>query len=240
MPLFVFFGLLIVSCSLICLWPLVFVLKNTLILGIWCSTIPHLPGCFCPWTFFENIGFNTVLTLLNLDILQGSFRLCNGLSLRRLVSWNNHLPPACWSTFWKSNFKQQLGCRFDIMDNISYFLCVLTYATIYVLIHQIIFRFYLLRYSLIFQALFVLTSSIDVVFILSTSIGLDNGLAPNRRQAIICINADPLHWRINAALGRNEIVNTTHVDFVTPLGVMASATIVIPKLGSRMYTDRYL
>ena len=25
-------------------------------------TIPHLPGCFCPWTFFENIGFNTVLT----------------------------------------------------------------------------------------------------------------------------------------------------------------------------------
>ena len=68
MPLFVFFGLPIVSCSLIknlilgCLWLLVFVLNNVLILGIWCSTIPHLPGCFCPWTFFENIGFNTVLT----------------------------------------------------------------------------------------------------------------------------------------------------------------------------------
>ena len=67
MPLFVFFGLPIVSCSLIknlilgCLWLLIFVLK-ILILGIWCSTIPHLPGCFCPWTFFENIGFNTVLT----------------------------------------------------------------------------------------------------------------------------------------------------------------------------------
>ena len=44
-----------------CLWLLVFVL-NILILGIWCSTIPHLPGCFCPWTFFETIGFNTVLT----------------------------------------------------------------------------------------------------------------------------------------------------------------------------------
>ena len=44
-----------------CLWLLVFVL-NILILGIWCSTIPHLPGCFCPWTFFQNIGFNTVLT----------------------------------------------------------------------------------------------------------------------------------------------------------------------------------
>ena len=48
-----------------------------------------------------------------------SFRLCNWLSFRRLVSWINHLPPACWSTVWKSNFKQQLGCRFDIMDNIS-------------------------------------------------------------------------------------------------------------------------
>ena len=45
-----------------CLWLLVFVLNNILILGIWCSTIPLLPGCFCPWTFFENIGFNTVLT----------------------------------------------------------------------------------------------------------------------------------------------------------------------------------
>ena len=29
-----------------CLWLLSFVLNNTLILGIWCSTIPHLPGCF--------------------------------------------------------------------------------------------------------------------------------------------------------------------------------------------------
>ena len=37
---------------------------------------------------------------------------------RRLVSWINHLPPACWSTFWKSIFKHQLGCRFDILDSI--------------------------------------------------------------------------------------------------------------------------
>ena len=50
------------SLILGCLWPLVFVLNNILILGIWCSTIPHLPGCFCPWTFYENIWFNMVLT----------------------------------------------------------------------------------------------------------------------------------------------------------------------------------
>ena len=61
-------------------------------------------------------------------ILQGSFRLCNWLSLRRLVSWINHLPPACWSIFWKSIFKNQLGCRFDILECISSFFCILTYA----------------------------------------------------------------------------------------------------------------
>ena len=75
---------------------------------------------------------------------------CRGVSG---LSWINHLPPACWSTFWKSNFKQQLGCRFDRMDNKSYFFCVMTYAIIYVLKHQIIFRFYLLKYSLFFQVL---------------------------------------------------------------------------------------
>ena len=42
------------------LWLLAFVLNNTLILGMWCSTIPHLPECFCPWTFFQNIRFNMV------------------------------------------------------------------------------------------------------------------------------------------------------------------------------------
>ena len=45
-----------------CLWLFVFVLNNTFILGIWCSTIPHLPRCFCPWTFFQTIGFNMVPT----------------------------------------------------------------------------------------------------------------------------------------------------------------------------------
>ena len=79
--------------------------------------------------------------------------ICELFSSWRLVLWINHLPPACWSTFWKSNFKQQLGCRVDMMDNKSFFWCVLTYAIIYVLIHQIIFQFYLLKYSLFLQVL---------------------------------------------------------------------------------------
>ena len=58
------------------------------------------------------------------------------------MSWINHLPPAYRSTFWKSIFKQQLGCRFDIIDSISLFI-FLTYVIIYVLIHHIIFRLYL-------------------------------------------------------------------------------------------------
>ena len=34
-----------------------------------------------------------------------------------------------------------------------------------------------------------------------TAFGLDNGLAPNRWQAIIWTNADPIYWRICGALG---------------------------------------
>ena len=36
-------------------------------------------------------------------------------------------------------------------------------------------------------------------------IGLDNGLAPNRRQVIIWTNSDPIQWRIYAALGGDEL-----------------------------------
>ena len=45
-----------------------------------------------------------------------------------------------------------------------------------------------------------------------TSITWDNGLAPNRRQAIIWTNADPVHreCRINAALGGDELINVRH------------------------------
>ena len=37
------------------------------------------------------------------------------------------------------------------------------------------------------------------------SICLDNGLTPNRRQANIWTNADPIHWRIYAAVGGDEL-----------------------------------
>ena len=39
------------------------------------------------------------------------------------------------------------------------------------------------------------------------SIGLVNGLMPNRRQAVIWTNADPVHWRLYAALEGDELTN---------------------------------
>ena len=39
------------------------------------------------------------------------------------------------------------------------------------------------------------------------STGLDNGLAPNTRQAIIWTNDDTVHWRVYAALGGDELVS---------------------------------
>ena len=59
--------------------------------------------------------------------------------------------------------------------------CVLTYAIIYVLIHQIIFPFHHLKYSF-FSSTLVLTSSIDVVFIPSIALVIDafNNKAPIR------------------------------------------------------------
>ena len=43
------------------------------------------------------------------------------------------------------------------------------------------------------------------------SIGLVNGLASNRRQAIIWTNADPIHWRKYAALGGDELTRRGHM-----------------------------
>ena len=43
------------------------------------------------------------------------------------------------------------------------------------------------------------------------STGSDNGLVPNRRQAVIWTNADLIRWRIYAALGGDELSLRIHV-----------------------------
>ena len=55
------------------------------------------------------------------------------------------------------------------------------------------------------------------------SIGSDNGLSPIRRQAIIWTHADPVHWRIYAALGGNESImlcdpdRRKHIVYMWPI-----------------------
>ena len=73
------------------------------------------------------------------------------------------------STFWKSTFKQQLGCRFDVMDSISYFF-VLSHMQLHMSWYIISLlgrlNLYFLNNVLYFSTTPVLTFSTDVVFIL--------------------------------------------------------------------------
>ena len=55
------------------------------------------------------------------------------------------------------------------------------------------------------------------------SIGLDNGFAPNRRQAIIWTNADLVHWGIYVAPGGDELSpHTTVKCWVWPMWFQGS------------------
>ena len=40
-----------------------------------------------------------------------------------------------------------------------------------------------------------------------------NGLAPKSRQAITWTNDDPLHWRIYAALGGDELIHQDELEW---------------------------
>ena len=88
------------------------------------------------------------------------------------MSWINHLPPSCWSTCWKSTFKQHLRCRFDIMDSISslFFYFHICYCICLDTSYPFSALSLLLKWcalSLFLLSTLVLTVSTDVVFILS-------------------------------------------------------------------------
>ena len=165
------------------------------------------------------------------NILQWSFRLCNWLSLRRLVSWINHLPPACWSTFWKSIFKQQLGCRCDIKDSISYFLYfdICNYICFDTSYHFLALSI-LLKYFLFFQVLLYL-SSIDVLFTLS--ICYFNSLRPrqNRRHFENDV------FKCNFLNGNVWILIRLSLKFV-PKGPISSVPELVQKMAWRRTGDK--
>ena len=71
--------------------------------------IMYLPMMFLPRTVFgkirmESLQRNSYVLCLhaNYDILQGSFRLWDSLSMRRLGPWINHFHPVCWNILGKS------------------------------------------------------------------------------------------------------------------------------------------
>ena len=86
-----------------------------------------------------------------------------GVWCRGLTTCLLHVGP----TFWKSNFKQQLGCRFDIMNYESYFFVFWHMQLIYMSWYIRSFFGFTILNILFFSSTLVLTSSIDVVFILS-------------------------------------------------------------------------
>ena len=167
-----------------CLWLLAFVLNNTLILGIWCSTILHLPGCFCPWTFFQNIGFNMVpldpfIIKLPCRISKSNsystWIFCRGVSgfamdcrcdvwCRGLTTCLLHVGPPFGTRFLNTNWPVGLT-YWMVYLHFFVFWHMQLYMSWYII--SFLALPLLLDYSLFFSCIPVLTSSIDVVFVLS-------------------------------------------------------------------------
>ena len=108
-----------------------------------------------------------------------------------MVSWIKYLPLACWSTFWESTFKQQLGCGFDIMDSILSFFFVFWYMQLYMSWYIISFFGFIFNSQImffIFSSTPVLTFSIDVVCILP--IERSSSCCPSRKQTVLLQNYD--------------------------------------------------
>ena len=70
--------------------------------------------------------------------------------LRRLVLWINHLPPVCWSTFWKSILNNSWAVGLiQWTVNLHYLIRIFTFVIVYVLIRHTIFGF-IFTYSIVF------------------------------------------------------------------------------------------
>ena len=105
---------------------LVFVFDNILTLGVLRSAISHIAGCFCPLTFFQNIGFSMVPfdpfmshLATQLGYSTWEFQALQLIVLAAFGVVDYSLASCMWVHFRISTFQQQLGGRFDIMDSKS-------------------------------------------------------------------------------------------------------------------------
>ena len=102
-----------------------------------------IPGLILPIKIMKvgtNVGLNMVMNICSwfyhnhknrLSWLRQLFVSSMAITLFPVFSWFvgafwclascGYAFHTCWSTFWKSTFEQQLGCRFDTMDSISSF-----------------------------------------------------------------------------------------------------------------------
>ena len=103
--------------------------------------------------------------------------------------------------------------------------------------------------SFVFWLKFHWSLFLRVQLVKPPSIGLDNGLAPNRRQAIIGINADPANWRLYATLGGDELIamhirkamwlmDTEDMHLLSSPHIQSSAIIMWSSI-ERYYTNDY-
>ena len=137
-----------------CLSILASVSNNTLILGIWCSTIPHLPGCFCHWTFFQNIGFkHGAIGPLYVTSSYSTWIFFRGVSgfatdcpcdvwCRGLTTCLLHVGPPFGNRFLNTSWAVGLTNWIVYL----HLFCILTY----VLIHHIIFWLYLYLLNILY------------------------------------------------------------------------------------------
>ena len=134
----------------------------------------------------------------------GEFQALQLIVLATFGVADNHLPPTCWSTFWKSILTHQLGCRCDILDSIFSFFCILTYAIIYVLIHHIIFWLYLYFLNILYFFKYSYTNIFHrrslCTFYMNQARSAANIL--NVHEPYGCLNIYDIQWTlINSRIG---------------------------------------
>ena len=137
---------------------------------------PPLDILFEYW--IEHITFRLLcaMFIFSTSIFYTGVPICNWMPLQCLVPWINHLPPVCWSTFWKSSLKWWCVCKFGTMEN-NFFYCfsfITCCIYLYILLpHNMIILYFCLPYfyvsnsALCLHSTLVLSFYIDVDFILS-------------------------------------------------------------------------
>ena len=156
----------IMSCSMImrlilwCLWKFVFILNNTLILGILRSAISHLPGCFLSLDLLSEyrIQHGTV------GPLYVTSRYSTRIFYRGVSGFATDCPCGVWCRGLTTCLLLVHFLEIDFWTTVG----LKTYVFAYVLIHHMISWLYLYILNNVFISISIVpTFSIDLVFTLS-------------------------------------------------------------------------